>query len=126
MRGTETILLVDNDDAVREIATIALRRFGYTVVAARTAEEALEWVASGGEPDVLLTDVVVPEIDGPTLAQRCVAERPDLQILFISGYADMASLNLDSPNVSFLSKPFQPSALAMRAREILDRARPLI
>ena len=74
------------------------------------------------EIDLLLTDVVMPEMNGPALAQRLVAARPELRVLFISGYADMATpLDADNPNVSFLGKPFQASVLAAKVREILTR-----
>ena len=75
-----------------------------------------------GEIDLLLSDVVMPEMNGPALAQRLVAVRPELRILFISGYADMTTLpQSDNPNVSFLSKPFQASVLSERVRQMLAR-----
>ena len=70
----------------------------------------------------MLSDVVMPEMNGPALAQRLVAVRPELRILFISGYADGASpIDGSNPNVSFQSKPFQASVLANKVREILSK-----
>jgi DNA-binding response OmpR family regulator len=78
--------------------------------------------AHADEIDLLLTDVVMPDMNGPALAQRFVARRPDLRILFMSGYADaVGPLDGVSPNVAFLGKPFQGSALAARVRELLAR-----
>jgi FixJ family two-component response regulator len=71
---------------------------------------------------LLLTDVVMPGMNGPALAQRLVGLQPELRVLFISGYADMAiPLDRENPNVSFLSKPFQASVLAERVRQMLAR-----
>jgi two-component system cell cycle sensor histidine kinase/response regulator CckA len=77
----------------------------------------------GSSIDLLMTDVVMPEMNGPALAQRLVAERPELRVLFISGYANVPSFDAGNPNVSFLSKPFQASALAAKVREVLTRPR---
>jgi PAS domain S-box-containing protein len=120
--GRETILLVEDEDAVRVIVSAVLRRHGYNVLEAASPKRAVEIFEQHGEGiDLLLSDVVMPEMNGPSLAQRLVARRPSLRILFISGYADVASpLDSAGPNVSFLSKPFQASALAAKVREILS------
>jgi CheY-like chemotaxis protein len=89
-------------------------------------DEALEmFTARGGDIDLLLTDVVMPEMSGPALAQRLVGLRPELRVLFISGYADMAAQpHPGNENVGLLSKPFQASALTGRVRQMgsLERA----
>jgi PAS domain S-box-containing protein len=122
VRGRETILLVEDEDAVRVIVSAVLRRQGYQVLEASTPRGACDVFEQHAEEiDLLLTDVVMPEMNGPTLAQRLIAKRPELRVLFISGYADMASLDSENPNVGFLSKPFQASALALRVREMLSR-----
>ena len=78
----------------------------------------------GKKVDLLVTDVVMPEMNGPSLAQRLISERPELRVLFISGYADMATpLDFEDPNVAFLGKPFQASVLTSRVREMLSRPR---
>jgi two-component system cell cycle sensor histidine kinase/response regulator CckA len=99
------------------------------VLEASTPHDACEIFAKRGEEiGLLLTDVVMPGMNGPALAQRLVGLRPELRVLFISGYADMAiPLDRENPNVSFLSKPFQASVLAERVRQMLarpSRARP--
>jgi len=123
--GSETILLVEDEDAVRVIVSAVLRRQGYQVLEASTPHGAIEiFQRHAASIDLLLTDVVMPEMNGPSLAQRLVAERPELRILFISGYADVASpLDAAGPNVSFLSKPFQASTLAAKVRAALGRHR---
>jgi two-component system cell cycle sensor histidine kinase/response regulator CckA len=120
--GCETILLVEDEDSVRVIIGAVLRRHGYHVLEAATPREACDlFAAHGPEIDLLLSDVVMPEMNGPALAQRLVAVRPDLRILFISGHADGASpIDGSSPHVSFLGKPFQASVLANKVRDMLS------
>jgi CheY-like chemotaxis protein len=122
-RGSETILLVEDEKAVRDLARRCLEANGYRVVAAASAEEAQE-IASRhqGRFDLLLADVVMPGASGPELARRLLNSRPDLQVLFVSGYTDesVASPKVLEPGSSFLQKPFTPDALARRVRELLD------
>jgi two-component system, cell cycle sensor histidine kinase and response regulator CckA len=119
--GRETILLVEDEDSVRVIIGAVLRRKGYRVLEASDARVACDLFARHGRAiDLLLTDVIMPGVNGPALAQRLIGERPELRVLFISGYSDMAiTLGSDNPNVGFLSKPFTASALAGRVREML-------
>jgi two-component system, cell cycle sensor histidine kinase and response regulator CckA len=121
--GCETILLVEDEAAVRVIVRTVLQRQGYRVLEASTPQEACDlFDAHAGEIDLMVTDVVMPQMNGPALAQRLVSVRPELRVLFISGYADVATpFDSDNPNVSFLSKPFQASALNERVREMLGR-----
>jgi PAS domain S-box-containing protein len=120
----ETILLVEDEDAVRTIVGAVLRRQGYQILEAATAKAACDiFDRHGGEVDLLLTDVVMPEMNGPALAQRLVALRPELRVLFISGYSDVSPLDPSNPNMSFLGKPFQASVLAAKVREVLSRRR---
>jgi two-component system cell cycle sensor histidine kinase/response regulator CckA len=122
--GGETILLVEDEDAVRVIVGATLRRHGYDVIEAATPRGACEiFEQCGSSVDLLMTDVVMPEMNGPALAQRLVAERPELRVLFISGYANVPSFDAGNPNASFLSKPFQASVLAAAVREVLTGAR---
>ncbi len=124
--GRETILLVEDEDAVRSIISALLRRYGYHVLEASTAAAACEISAGhAGTIDLLLSDVVMPGMSGPALAQRLVDSRPELRVLFISGYVHLAASSIDhgSPNRSFLSKPFQASALAEKVRDLLARPR---
>ena len=103
------------------IVSTVLRRQGYQVLEAPTPTIASAIFAQhDGEIDLLLTDVVMPGMSGPVLAQRLIAHRPELRVLFISGYADVAvQPEIGGPNVNFLSKPFQASALTARVAQIL-------
>jgi CheY-like chemotaxis protein len=121
-RGHETVLLVEDEEAVRLIISAVLRRQGYTVIETSSPVYAVELFERHAEQiDLLLTDVVMPVMNGPALAQRLVAIRPALRVLFISGYTGLASPEMQNPNVGFLNKPFQTSVLAARVREMLNR-----
>jgi two-component system cell cycle sensor histidine kinase/response regulator CckA len=121
--GREGILLVEDEDSVRVIIGALLRRHGYRVLEAATPRGAQEIFAHHTDAiDLLLTDVVMPEMNGPALAQRLVSGNARLRVLFISGHADSASpAALKGPYVGFLAKPFQASALTRSVRELLDR-----
>ena len=118
--GTGTILLVEDEDMVRAVAERALTRQGYSVLTAENGEAALEVIEASGRPDLLISDVVMPTMDGPTMV-RIVRERyPDLPILFMSGYAEeQLRKSIDLDNVSFLPKPFSVQQLAEAARDVL-------
>ena len=122
--GTETILLVEDEDAVRAVAREALRRRGYAVLEASHADAALD-VAKGfdGRIELLLTDVVMPGLSGRALADRLVVARPDTKVLFMSGYtdADIVRHGVLEPGLNYLQKPFTPDVLAHKVREVLDR-----
>ena len=125
-RGSETVLLVEDEPAVRELFRKGLERRGYEVLAAVTPEEALE--ASRGYPGpihLLLTDVVMPGMGGLELASRVVALRPEIRVLYMSGYTDEAVVRdgLVADDVDFLQKPFTLEELAAKIRSVLDAAR---
>ncbi|HEX6073605.1 MAG TPA: response regulator [Sphingomicrobium sp.] len=118
--GSGTVLLVEDEPMVRGVAERALTRHGYTVITADNGEDALEILGSGQEIDLLVTDVVMPGMDGPTMVAEARRDRPDLKILFMSGYAEEQlrnSLNVD--NMSFLPKPFSVQELAEAAKRAL-------
>ena len=126
--GTGRILVVEDEDMVRSVAERALTRQGYQVRTASNGEEALEILAQlaadeGGETfDLLISDVMMPAMDGPTMVEHARKRFPDLPILFMSGYAEeqlRKSINLD--NVAFLAKPFSVQQLAEAARDALAR-----
>jgi two-component system cell cycle sensor histidine kinase/response regulator CckA len=120
--GGETVLLVEDDKAVRRVARLALAQRGYCVLESVSPEEALELVRRGEQPiDLLLTDVVMPGMSGPDLAREVVALRPDVGVLFMSGYVDDAVTRHGlQASDAFLAKPFSPRALTNRVRERLD------
>jgi two-component system cell cycle sensor histidine kinase/response regulator CckA len=123
LHGTETILLVEDQDDVRRVAHAILRKFGYHVIEARNAGEAL--LSCERHPrtiHLLLTDVVMPQMSGRELAERLIPLRPEMKVLYMSGYTDNAIVHhgiLDS-GIAYLQKPILPDALARRVREVLD------
>jgi CheY-like chemotaxis protein len=121
--GAETVLLVEDQEEVRSLARRALQSHGYSVREAASAEDALDLLAATGvEPDLLLTDVVMPGMNGVDLASRLRAERPHLRVVFMSGYSDHPALSRErlGAGAAFLAKPFSPSALARTVRGLLD------
>ncbi len=124
-RGRETILLVEDQQAVRMLLTQALSDYGYTLLEASSGQEALRLVATTHSPiHILLTDVVMPQMTGPTLAERLRRQWPELRVLFMSGYAEGSVLPtlLAEPGTGFIQKPFLPTELAQKLRELLDPA----
>jgi PAS domain S-box-containing protein len=121
--GTETILLVEDQDAVRNFARHVLLAGGYTVLEARDGEEAFRVAQQCRGPiHLLVTDVVMPRMSGPHLAELLARDRPQLRVLFVSGYADEAITRCGVPGAgsAFLQKPFNPARLAGKVREVLD------
>ncbi len=122
--GTGTILLVEDEDMVRAVAERALTRQGYTVLTAEHGEAALELLAKSEKPDLLISDVVMPSMDGPTMVRHARERYPDLPILFMSGYAEeQLRKSIDLDNVAFLPKPFSVQQLAEAARDVLAATR---
>jgi PAS domain S-box-containing protein len=123
LHGTETILLVEDQDEVRQVAREILRRYGYHVLEARNAGEALLSCERHARAiHLLLTDVVMPQMSGRELAEWLGPLRPDMRVLFMSGYTEDAILHhgiLDS-GFAYLQKPLVPDSLARRVREVLD------
>jgi len=115
--GSGTVLLVEDEPMVRNVAERSLTRHGYTVITADNGEEALE-ILNRGEPiDLLISDVVMPGMDGPTMVREARKSRPELKILFMSGYAEeQLRKSIDIENVNFLPKPFSVTELAEAAR----------
>jgi CheY-like chemotaxis protein len=123
--GSETILVVEDDERVRNIATQALLNTGYRVLAASDGEAALAIAGKGSEPiHLLLTDVVMPGMNGRQLAERLVQTHPETRILFTSGYTEniIAHHGVLDRGIEFLSKPYTLETLTRRVREILDQA----
>ena len=120
MTEGRSILIVEDEPMVRSVAERALSRHGYHVITADNGEDALEVLHSGQQIDLLISDVVMPGMDGPTMVEEARKDRPDLKILFMSGYAEeqlRKSINVD--NVSFLPKPFSVQELAEAAKRTM-------
>ena len=118
--GTGTVLLVEDEPMVRTVAERALTRHGYKVITATNGEEALEVLELGEPIALLVTDVVMPLMDGPTMVREARKTRPTLPILFMSGYAEeQLRKSIDIDNVAFLPKPFSVQELAEAARKVL-------
>jgi len=125
--GGETVLLVEDESGVRSLARRALQRFGYRVLEAGNGEEALMVARQHQEPiDLLLTDVVMPEMGGRELAHVLKRERPTTRVLYTSGYPDTAGLQeeVQEAVVAYLPKPYTPEELAQKVRDVLDAPAP--
>jgi len=123
--GQDTILLVEDEEAVRSFAARALRMRGYNVIEASGGEEALEHVRAGKVPiHLIITDVVMPNMDGPTMVRQVRRIRPDMAVIFMSGYAEEAFRRNDekAEDLHFLPKPFGLKQLAAKVKEVLSGA----
>lgn len=121
----ETILLVEDEDIVRDIGQLALTHYGYHVLEAGSGDEALGIVESHVGPlHLVVTDLTMPGMSGQELAERLRLSRPDLKIMFVSGYAEDHVMRHVSENGrdGFLAKPFTPVELAAKVREVLSAA----
>jgi PAS domain S-box-containing protein len=124
LRGGETLLLAEDETAVRELAQRALEGYGYTVLAAANADQAAEMFRQHTNTIALLiSDVIMPGITGPALYRELAEEAPGLKVLFLSGYTGSTLQGRGIvPDAPFLQKPFTLSELALKVREVLDRA----
>jgi two-component system, cell cycle sensor histidine kinase and response regulator CckA len=124
--GAGTVLVVEDEDAVRLFSARALRAKGYNVLEARTGEAAMELMSVVEEPiDLLITDAVMPEMDGPTLIKNVRDTNPEMPVICISGYAEETFRKRlgEDQDIHFLPKPFSLAQLAGKVKEVLDRAR---
>jgi len=125
-RGTETLLVVEDDSALREMVVRILGGSGYTVIAMNDGLQAIEKAPDiDRHVDMLLTDVVMPNMGGRDLANQIVGMFPDIKILFMSGYTDDAIVHhgVLEPGLDFIQKPFTPLGLLKKVREVLDKKR---
>lgn len=126
-RGSETVLLIEDDDAVRELAEVILTGQGYKVICANGPKRAEEIANErAGEIDLILTDVIMPTMSGRDLVKRLGARNKKMRVLYMSGYTDnvIAQGGILEEGLAFLQKPFTPKALSQKVREVLDAAVP--
>jgi len=127
LRGSETILLCEDEEAVRGVTQRMLERHGYRVLVARDPAEALRQAEQHGpQIDLLLTDVVMPKMSGATLAAQLTQRWPDMKVLYVSGYTDgtVVAHGVLEQNGAFLQKPFTSEQLARKLRDVLGKAEP--
>jgi CheY-like chemotaxis protein len=122
-QGQETVLLVEDDKAVRAIAASGLQAYGYRVLEAQDGAEALRIFEQHADAiEMLVTDTVMPGMSGPQIAERLLESRPDLPVLLLSGYSsDVVARPGTISHAAFLQKPFTPTVLAQRVREVLNQ-----
>jgi two-component system cell cycle sensor histidine kinase/response regulator CckA len=123
-RGRETILVVEDDELVRGITVRSLRALGYRILLAEDGEDAMKVVERhAGDIDLVVTDVAMPRMGGPELAEKLTARNPSVKVLFVSGYSEheLSQRVVLASNRAFLDKPFTASMLARKLREMLDR-----
>jgi PAS domain S-box-containing protein len=122
-RGTQTILVVEDSENVRELARRLLERQGYTVLLAANGDDAIRLFSQHATIDVLLTDVVMPGASGPDLTRTLVDLRPGLKVIYMSGYTEEAIVHhgVLQPGIAFLYKPFTSETLGRKVREVLER-----
>ena len=126
IEGTETILIVEDEEQLRKLVCEALRRCRYQVLEANNGEMALRiYKEHASQIDLLVTDVVMPRLSGPDLAQQVLAENPAMKVIFMSGYSKNIPLDSGLPlkSIAFLWKPFEPYDLIQKVREVLDSRR---
>ena len=127
LKGSETVLLVEDEDSVRNLTRRVLRKHGYTVIEAAGGKQALEICREyPGEIHLLLTDVIMPRMGGKELSEELIRRYPDMKVLFVSGYTENAILNhgVLKEGINFLQKPFSPVVILKKVREVLH-TRPL-
>jgi CheY-like chemotaxis protein len=122
LNGNETIFVVEDEESVRMLVRKALERYGYKVLTAGTPHEAIALARGSNEPiDLLISDVVLPQMSGRALADQILPAKPGTRLLFMSGYTDDAIVHhgvLDE-GTPFIQKPFTPQALARKVRQVL-------
>ena len=126
-KGSETILLVEDEDSVRRLAREILQMNGYKVFEAQRGSEAIEICERENGPiNMMVTDVVMPRMSGPQLADHLAEVRPDMKVLYMSGYTDSSIINhgVLASGTAFLQKPFTPASLLNKVREILNSEQP--
>lgn len=123
-RGTETILIAEDDEGIRGLATVVLERHGYTVLAAKDGREAVRIFRKNNDAiDLVILDVVMPKMNGKQTCEEIMQTRPDVRVLFTSGYAGDVVIDkgVHGEQIDFIAKPLQAQSLLLKVREVLDR-----
>ncbi|MGL9717915.1 MAG: ATP-binding protein [Wolbachia sp.] len=127
VKGNGMILLIEDEDSVREFTTKALQRKGFDVIEAGVGSKALEIISKKSQRiDLIITDVIMPEVSGPEIVKEALIHRPDIDVIFISGYAEDAFLKNDTVNIEdfhFLPKPFTLNELGNKVQSVLHKAK---
>jgi PAS domain S-box-containing protein len=126
-KGTETILLVEDEEAVRDLTETVLTSYGYKVIVTQDPQDAQSIADTGIQIQLVLTDVVMPSMSGRELVRKLTAKNPQLRVLYMSGYTDdiIGTGGVLEAGLAFLQKPFTPATLAQKVREVLDAATPV-
>ena len=123
--GTENILIVEDDTRVRNFANDVLSSFGYTVTTAENGLEAIEKIEASAKTDIIISDVIMPGMNGPDFIERIRKEYPDIIVLFVSGYSAnyISQKEITGELMNFLQKPYSATTLGRKVRELLDKRR---
>ena len=121
--GTETVLIVEDQHELRELARRLLQQQGYTVFIAANADEAVRLFHENPSIDIVVTDVVMPGASGPELTRQLIEQRPALKVIYVSGYTEDAIVQhgVVTPGIAFLDKPFTSETLGRKVREVLEQ-----
>ncbi len=122
--GSATVLVVEDDESLRELTTEILQEIGYVVLVATNGRQALKICQESGQRiDLLISDMVMPEMDGLQLAEKVAGSHPSMKILLMSGYTEHAVMRQRAlpPGIHFVHKPFTPTALRAKVREVLAK-----
>ncbi|MDB4905271.1 MAG: sensor protein [Gemmatimonadetes bacterium] len=125
--GTETVLVVEDNQQLRDVTCAILEHHGYAIFSARDGKDALRKLQErGGVVDLIVSDLMMPELTGQQMIEQVWVKRPEMRVLFVSGFAeaDAIARGLTHPGVAFLGKPFTPDSLARRVRDVLDGVAP--
>ena len=123
IHGKETVLIVEDDEMVRKLSSRTLKKFGYAILEARNGLKALDLCKEyKGQIDLVLTDVIMPEMGGPELVKQLSEQYPHIKVVYMSGYTDNAISHhgVIEEGIAFINKPATPDELGQKVRDVLD------